>query len=343
MRLHPVTVLAGVIALFHVSTAWAEPPGKVQLWIDTVGSDCAAHRTALARELTLACDAGGALCALASTEADADRRIVLHCDESAWSLEGREPSGAPLWRVELAGGDTDRLRSAAVFAVRAEGARPAPSAAPEPAKHDDAGGVEVAPSTPATEADAVPKPKGSGTFSLAAAPRASTVIGHGRSTGLVGIGAYAVMKTFRDVRVGVSASVDHDNRRDTNLLPVDDRMPEASRTNWLAGAVIGMGAPFERTPLGVLVEANYGLATFSSRRFSECTVVDNEQQCNGPLVSGSSSIGQVRGSVVYQLLTASTIRPWVALSVRHLWNNQTNFGSDTSTLAGLDLGVVWDP
>jgi hypothetical protein len=156
MNLKSLTLLLGAVlaCVTAASSARARVDAPTKLWLEARPFTCDAQLPALARELTLACDAAGAACVIASSESVADRRIVLHCSEEAWTVEATSPAGQRAWSVEVYGSDADRTRSAAVFTVRAESGEAAP--------------YQVAPA-----------PMPPSTFSVAAAPRLSYSVGRG--------------------------------------------------------------------------------------------------------------------------------------------------------------------
>jgi hypothetical protein len=342
--------------LLAASAASAQAPKKSRLWLEARPFTCSEHLSSFARELTLACDAAGGQCAVAADEATADRRLILHCTDPQWWLEGADRSGAPGWTVELVGSDADRLRSAAVFAVRAESAEaprradlaPAPSADPrEPMKAVPARSSEppskAAPAASTSDPDRVAAPSTSSLFSVALAPRGGMAVGNASTSALAGVGAFLVMNIVKDIRLGVSGAVDY-AVREPGLSGYTGsewmRHSESNRTHWSGGAVIGIGAPFDRTPAGLFVEGGYGVATYTFRPCDYSSPTSHVDCGAGPQLRDTDTFGTVRGAVVYQLLSSSSFRPWAAASLRHVWDPHRD---DTNNLVGLDLGVVWDP
>jgi hypothetical protein len=282
-----------------------EHPRK--LWIEARPWTCSEHIAPFARELSLACDAADGACVVAGDEASADRRLVLKCGEPRWTLEAHDPSGARLWSAELAGGDSDRVRDGAAFVVRAETTAPLPPRVAPP------------PSSPmlpvrSTDADARSDERRlyGNTFTLAAAPRALLSLADftraARANDLVGIGAYAAVRFVYGLRLGATAGVDGG---------------EGGNVGWNLGLLAGLGAPFDSTRFGLLLQTGY-FETFNLARGREKTFRENLY---------------LRGSFVCQFLSNSnsTSRMWVGLSPMVAARNEPRL------FLGFDIGGAWDP
>jgi hypothetical protein len=317
---------ATVVLLPAIARADGQPK---KLWLEARPYTCSEYLAPLARELTLACDAAGGACAVARDEGSADRRLVLHCAEPAWSLEATDAWGASKWSVDLVGGDADRLRSAAVFAVRAESddralvrapaSPPASMPAPSEAK-------------PLPEPDRRPRVGEPSDWSLAAAPHAGALVssaqGIPEATGSLGVGVY-VSRRLRSFLPGVDLHVALTGSAErpvtgSNGAALDWQLGAAHAQDvqnatyeprFTAGGALGIGAPFDHTPFGALAEVGYAWR---------------------PGTFGGQEGVQARGEVVYQLFPTAAVRPWLGVSFRRIFDTEKN-------AVGLDLGIAWDP
>jgi hypothetical protein len=146
---------AVVLALTGAAPSYAAD-ARTAWWVDTRPWSCASWAAPLARQIQLACDAGGQ-CAIASDERLAARHATLFCaSDERWTLEARDRSGRLLWSLALEGEPDDRLRQAGVWIARSEASdqpvpatavpeatpspspSPAPSPAPTPSDADQA-------------------------------------------------------------------------------------------------------------------------------------------------------------------------------------------------------------
>lgn len=186
-----LAAVSGTLLLAPAAGA-AEP---ASFWIEAHPWTCSQHVAPVARELNLACDAAGGACNVAASETSADRRIFLKCDETKWTIEAHDAKGVRLWSVDVTGDVSDRARSAAVFAVRAETGERLPS--PPPPPHEPAVVAKIE-GPPAPDKPSDPSPKPPASVTMAFSPRAQIAVGNmvddpsfGRdytSSGLVGFG-----------------------------------------------------------------------------------------------------------------------------------------------------------
>jgi hypothetical protein len=298
--------VSGTLLLARAAGA-AEP---ASFWIEAHPWSCSQHVAPVARELALACDAAGRTCSVASSEASAARRIFLKCDDTKWTIETHDAKGVRLWSVDVAGDPSDRARSAAVFAVRAETGETLPS--PPPAREPPIAVNVDAPPGPDKVKDAEPnKPSG---VSMSLAPRAQIAVGNvtddasfgrdGNSGGLMGFG-FATTWNVEGIRIGPAAGGALGLRYSNN---------REQAAYWNAGVVAGVGAPFERKVFGLVVDAGYG------QRFA----------------ADVRHFGYVRPSVIAQMFPTSEIRPFLAASY------QLMVGGASGHYLGADLGLAWD-
>lgn len=301
--------VSGITLLARAAVA-AEPPS---FWIEAHPWTCSQHVAPFARELSLACDAAGATCIVAETQASAARRILLKCDDTKWTVETHDANGTRLWSVDVAGDLSDRARSAAVFAVRAEtgeslppprAAEPIapPSSAPAPARAEPS--ADRAPDEPAKKPADV---------SIAFAPRAAVAVGsvfddksiiRDNVGGIAGVAASATWNV-EGVRIGPTAGADVGLRYSGRGI---------QHLFWHAGVLAGWGAPFEPKIFGLALEAGYVERITNEVRHS----------------------GYVRPAIIVQVMPSSPVRPFLSASY------QLMFGGASHSLAGADLGVVWD-
>jgi hypothetical protein len=108
--------LAGALLL---ASTHADAGSGAAWWVDA-GEACGGRRTALSREIMLACEAVGSTCHVATTRAQAELVALLDCasEDGPWTLETRTVEGVLLGRVALEGVGDDRLREAAVEIAR---------------------------------------------------------------------------------------------------------------------------------------------------------------------------------------------------------------------------------
>lgn len=302
--------VSGTLVLLARAAGAAESPS---FWIEAHPWTCSQHVAVLARELSLACDAAGATCAVATTEASADRRVFLKCDETKWTVETHDARGARLWSVDVAGDPSDRARSAAVFAVRAETGE----SLPPPRAADAIAPAPSAPAAPRAEpaADRAPDEpaKKPADVSIAFAPRAAVAVGNlfddksiirDNVGGIAGVAATATWNV-EGLRIGPTAGADIGLRYSGRGI---------QHLFWHAGVVAGWGAPFEPKIFGVVLEAGYAERIMNDVKHS----------------------GYVRPAIIVQVMRSSPVRPFLSASY------QLMFGGASHSLAGADLGVVWD-
>ncbi|MDB4939535.1 MAG: hypothetical protein JWP87_6507 [Labilithrix sp.] len=95
----------------------------VQWYVETIGAPCEGQRSALEREIKLACDALGGACSTTPVAKETELRAVLDCSapsgaDDSWTLVTRTIDGTVLASLDLSGPQSDRLRQAAVEVAR---------------------------------------------------------------------------------------------------------------------------------------------------------------------------------------------------------------------------------
>jgi hypothetical protein len=291
-------------------------------WIEARPWTCSQHVAPVARELSLACDAAGAKCSVAANEAAADHRIVIRCDETKWTVEAEDKRGARLWAVDVTGELSDRARSAAVFAVRAETgehlpAASAPAPSPPPRAPVSIKIDERAPASTDTTTDTVPKEVPDVT--LVFASRGNLKLGDvadrwgskvtengGKLLGVSGAATIDIEGLRIGPTAGLGIGVDYSPR-----VYADKSAP----FYWTVGAVTAIGAPFKRKVLGLGLEGGFGRL-----------VLDKDVH----------DFGYVRPSIIVQPLPRSPARPFLAAAY------EVKGGGITGHHVGLDLGMAWD-
>lgn len=111
-----------VLALVgFASPASAEFAGA-RWWVDTAGDACTNEKSALKREIALACGAVEGTCRVVDSIAEAELVALLRCPsaDGAWTLETSTTTGRSVGSLELSGPVEDRLRQAAVEVARDE-------------------------------------------------------------------------------------------------------------------------------------------------------------------------------------------------------------------------------
>lgn len=116
--LGPACVLVATLA--SRSAAGAERDGGARWIVDVEGRACAAERSALEREVTLACEAVGGTCQVVASPRDAELTATVHCarHDEPWVLELRTVEGMLVSRTALEGAAADRMREAAMEVAR---------------------------------------------------------------------------------------------------------------------------------------------------------------------------------------------------------------------------------
>ncbi|WP_394824297.1 hypothetical protein [Pendulispora albinea] len=113
---------ATFLMLFAVSPGAAAGTARpTSWWVDS--ASCENWSTALARAITLACDAAGHTCEVSAQRiATADaRQLTLHCSGTDhWTLEAHDGVGTGLWHIEVQGDTDERLRAAALWVARSD-------------------------------------------------------------------------------------------------------------------------------------------------------------------------------------------------------------------------------
>jgi hypothetical protein len=304
-------VAAGAALLARAAGA-AESPS---FWVEARPWTCSQHVGPVARELSLACDAAGGTCKVAASEASADRRIVLKCDDAKWTVETQDAKGARLWAFDVAGDPSDRARSAAVFAVRAETGESLP---PAPRARETSPPIPLsvdAPHPPAPDTTKDAEPKRPANVSLAFSPRGLVTLGSAtddtswgvshNTGGLVGF-ALAATANIDGIHLGPTAA---------GALGIRRSVPNEQAIYWNGGVLAGIGAPFDRKTFGLSVDAGYG------QRISDTDL---------------RHYWYARPSVIAQLFASSEVRPFIAASY------QVMAGGTSGHYVGGDLGVAWD-
>jgi hypothetical protein len=131
-------------------------------------------------------------------------------------------------------------------------------------------------------------------------------------TFLAGVGAYGAARLVHGLRLGVAAGA--------------DRVGEGHNGEdvaWNVGLLAGVGAPFDSTRFGLLLQTGY-LETLDTARGRSKSFTEH--------LYG-------RGALVMQFSSNSTSRMWVGLSPMVL----TKWGGEPNVFLGLDLGGAWDP
>jgi hypothetical protein len=238
----------------------------------------------------------------------------VKCDETKWTIEAHDASGVRLWSVDLTGDLSDRARSAAVFAVRAETGERLPSPPPPAPREREPAVVAMVdgPAAPDKPTDTSSKPPPSAT--MAFSPRAQIAVGNladdpsfGRdysSSGLVGFG-FGTTWNVEGIRIGPAIG---------GALGMRYTSSTEQAAYWNAGVVAGVGAPFDRKVFGLTVDAGYGQR----------------------LASDVRHFGYLRPSVIAQIFPSSELRPFLAASY------QLMVGGTSGHYLGADLGVAWE-
>lgn len=233
-----------------------EASASAQWYVETIGAACQDERAAFEREITLACNAVGGTCGVATSPAKAELRAVIDCSglptDDSWTLITRTIEGRVLGTLDLSGPQGDRLREAAVEVAR--------DVAPEQALATDTLRFSLTKEEPVRPANQAER------FALAVGGRITSQSEHVQppSGGLHLLGGLALAKSVR-ATLGVIGDAGGSG---------SDAM-RAIR----GGPGIAFGAPFDAAaPMGFAVEGGaaatttYGAPLVSSARLSTRTV-----------------------------------------------------------------------
>lgn len=295
----------------------ASPPRTTLLWLEARPYTCSEYLPALAREVTLACDATGGSCQVAPNETSATRRLVLHCarsgateaNESVWTIEATERDGKRRWSAEVAGPTDDRLRSAAVWVVRAEGNDvTTPVASPAPRAPAQAAEPRPGADKP-TEATSLRR------HTLALSGRAASGYTKTAEPGTaVGMGVMWGRRLIPDLVIGLSTGLER-------VVDVEGRSYSGlRRTSVRGGVLLALGAPFDTSWYGIQIEGGPALTW-----------------TNGGTAKG---YGFFRAGLVAQLFGEQSTRPWLGVS---FIQNSDDANEPLHRLVALDLGIAWSP
>jgi hypothetical protein len=322
------------ISLVFTATAAAEDAGPRALswWVEGRPWTCSDPVGAVARHVSLACDASGGRCRIAARRDEADRIASIACGtgNGPWRLIAEDRTGEPLWSVVLAGDEDARVRKAALWIARAESADavadpavdapPAPQAKPaeptlsappsDPPAPPEPPTVAASPAAPpAAEAPAAAHVSGDGgriamTASLMTA--ASAPPGQpGPPVPMAGARFAAALGLATDVYAG--AAID----AVTTLSNGD------STTYSHLGGLVAVGAPYAHDWLGASLEGGLAL---------------NSTSAAAPGNIAKSPYG--KGTLVVQWPRENGVRPY--LSASYLASRD-----DMNRSLVLDLGLAW--
>jgi hypothetical protein len=297
-RLAVGAVAAMALALACAREASAAPRAGAQWYVETVGASCIDQRAALEREITLACNAVGGTCHVATTPGDAELRAVLDCSGGAesWTLVTRTVEGTVLATLDLAGPRADRLREAAVEVAR--------DAAPERALAIETLRNTIPNETPTSSE------RPSSRVAMLAGGRVSTLTRTDASAifGLHVMGGLAIAKSAR-LTLGGSAEAGGTGT--------------AALRHYRTGAGLAFGAPFdEAAALGTALEAGVGATSTYGARPSD----------GGDLKARTNSTGYVQGTFTVQAPRGS-VRPFFAFSAAMLTDGLHIVGTGEAGLA----------
>lgn len=276
------TLAGGAVVLLHVLTAReaaASSRGGAAWYVETVGPSCVEQGGALEREISLACNAVGGTCHVATTAAEAELRAVLDCSGpgDAWTLVTRTIDGTVLASIELVGPRADRLREAGVEVAR--------DAAPERSL-----AIETLRNTIPSDAAAAPAHRAE-QLTLLTGARASSLTGFGPAAmfGVHVAGGLAIARSARAV-VAVSGEAGGSG-------------PSAVR-QLRGGAGVACGAPFDETSIfGFAAEAGLAATSYYGPPPSD----------GANLSTKSTTAGYAQGTVTLQI-PRGWVRPFFALS-----------------------------
>lgn len=320
------------------ATAAAEDAGPRALswWVEGRPWTCSDPVGAVARHVSLACDASGGRCRIAARRDQADRIASIACGAAGgpWRLVAEDRTGEPLWSVVLAGDDDARVRKAALWIARADSGDAAADPivdAPPPA---EAKPVDAAPPpAPPAPCDPPPPPAPPTVLAPAGAPPAAETPA---ATHLFGDGGrIAMTASFLSAASATSVQSLHVTEpmagaRFTTALRL---LPEVhagaaidgittltngdSSTYSHLGGLVALGAPYARDWLGASLEGGVALMSTSAA---------------APGNVAKSTYG--KGTVVVQWPREDGIRPYLAVSYL------TSRDAMNESLVA-DLGVAW--
>jgi hypothetical protein len=272
-------ITAALVMLLTFSAREAAASGGAQWYVETVGDECAPQRNAFEREITLACEAVGGTCRVASTPKEAELRAVIDCSnlEDSWTLVTRTIDGTVLASLDLSGPRSDRLRQAAVEVAR--------DAAPERSLAAESLRFSLAKEAPSRTTQR-PLEKVSlmlgGRTSAVSDATAPTLFGAHLLGGLV------IMKHVRTT-LGIAGDGGGSGRSAMRAVR--------------GGGGLAFGAPFEASTLfGIAFEAGVS----SSSRYANASSA-------GLLATDTLTTGYGQGTLVLQW-PHWTVRPFTALS-----------------------------
>jgi hypothetical protein len=272
-------ITAALVMVFTFASREASASPGAQWYVETVGDECASQRNAFEREITLACDAVGGTCRVASTRKEAELRAVIDCSnlEDSWTLVTRTIDGIVLASLDLSGPRADRLRQAAVEVAR--DVAPERSLAAESLRFSFA---KDAPVQPQRAADKV-------SLILGGRASASSDATAPALFGLHLLGGLGIVK-HASVTLGLAGDAGGSGR--------------SARRAFRGGAGMVLGAPFDASaPIGLALEGGVS----STSRYSAAGSGE------GLLLTHTDTAGYAQGTLLVQW-PRLTVRPFAALS-----------------------------
>ena len=329
-----LSLAAAGASLVAASTAAAEDAGPRALswWVEGRPWTCSDPVGAVARHVSLACDASR--CRIAARREDADRIAAIACGTGGgpWRLVAEDRSGEALWSVVLGGDDDARVRKAALWIARAESSealtdpaldRPTPvkerAASPAPSPAQPVQPMQAVPPTdiaappqapPVAETPAATHAAGDGhpvtmTASLETAAAAAAVQSGRAIQPMAGARFSAALRLLPELHAG--AAVD-------GITTIANG--ETSTYSHLGG-LVAVGAPYAHDWVGASVEG--GVALMSTSAAAPGKVL-------------TSPYG--KGTFIVQWPREGGIRPYLAVSYLAS-RDAMNYSLVT------DLGVAW--
>jgi hypothetical protein len=260
-------------------------PAGAQWYVETIGTACEADRSALEREIRLACDAVGGTCHVVASPKEAELRVVLDCSglEDSWTLITRTIEGKVLATLDLSGPRADRLREAAVEVAR--------DAAPERALATETLRFTLTNANP----DTIPAPQKSERLTLVLGGRASTASG-AKSPAMGGAHLLAGIGIAKSVRATLGVGADGGGSNENAVRA------------FRYGVGIAYGAPFDGSSFfGFAFEG--GLAATSTYGAS--------RNDGYPLPTVVTQAGYAQGTLTLAWPRAG-VRPYAAVSAAAL-------------------------
>lgn len=290
--------LAMSLALLLARGASAGPRSGAQWYVETTGAACDDQRTTFEREITLACNAVGGTCHVASSAKDAELRAVLDCSgaDASWTLVTRTIDGTVLATIDLAGPRDDRLREAAVEVAR--DAAPERSLAIETLRY------------------AIPN---EAPVSTQKRSEHVTLVAGGRASSMNGVAAPALYGAHVLGGVAIASSA----RLTLGLSGEGGGSGASAARHVRGGGGFAFGAPFDASsPFGFAAEI--GLASTSAyARWATG---------GGPPPVETTTAGYAQGTLTLQL-PRGAIRPYCSLSAAALTSGPNMVGSGEAGLA----------